>query len=164
MEDYKDYNRKPRRSFSDAPEMDNIVYSQSIKAGKRIYYIDVKKDRRDELFVSITESKKIVTGYDENERVSFEKHKIFIYKEDFMKISEGFQNVIEYIEKENAGNSNFGEKEDVNDEESERKAARWENKIKTGALDAPEEEENKESEEGSNNAAQSFADLEEDFK
>ena len=39
-----------------------IVYSQSVKAGKRIYYLDVKKNRKDEMFLAITESKKIVTG------------------------------------------------------------------------------------------------------
>ena len=43
-----------------------IVYSQSVKAGKRIYYMDVKKSRKDELFLAITESKKIVTGEGED--------------------------------------------------------------------------------------------------
>ena len=43
-----------------------IVYSQAIKAGKRIYYIDVKKNRKDEMYLSITESKKIVSGEGEN--------------------------------------------------------------------------------------------------
>ena len=45
--------------------MDNekdIVFSQSIKAGKRIYYLDVKRNKRGELFLAITESKKIIMG------------------------------------------------------------------------------------------------------
>ena len=62
-----------------------IVYSQSVKAGKRIYYMDVKKSRKDELFLAITESKKIVTGEGDDAQVSYEKHKIFLYKEDFDK-------------------------------------------------------------------------------
>ncbi|KAA6321125.1 hypothetical protein EZS27_029184, partial [termite gut metagenome] len=62
-----------------------IVFSKSIKAGKRIYYLDVKKNRRDEMFLAITESKKIVQGDGEDPQVSFEKHKIFLYREDFDK-------------------------------------------------------------------------------
>ena len=58
-----------------------IVFSQAIKAGKRIYYIDVKKNRKDEMYISITESKKLVSGEGENTTLSFEKHKIFLYKD-----------------------------------------------------------------------------------
>ena len=58
-----------------------IVFSQAIKAGKRIYYVDVKKNRREEMYISITESKKLVSGEGENASVSFEKHKIFLYRE-----------------------------------------------------------------------------------
>ena len=39
----------------------DIVFSKAIKAGKRIYYLDVKKNRKDEMFLAITESKKIVS-------------------------------------------------------------------------------------------------------
>ena len=60
-----------------------IVFSQAIKAGKRIYYIDVKKNRKEEMYISITESKKIVSGEGDDATVTFEKHKIFLYKEDF---------------------------------------------------------------------------------
>ena len=59
-----------------------IVFSQAIKAGKRIYYVDVKKNRREEMYISITESKKLVSGEGENASVSFEKHKIFLYREE----------------------------------------------------------------------------------
>ena len=74
-----------------------IVFSKSIKAGKRIYYLDVKKNRKDEMFLAITESKKVVTGEGEDLQVSFEKHKIFLYKEDFDKFSEGLDEVVNYI-------------------------------------------------------------------
>lgn len=78
----------------------DIVYSKAIKAGKRIYYLDVKKSRNSDLFVAITESKKKVFGTDENMQVTFEKHKIFLYKEDFDKFLEGIEDVISYVKKE----------------------------------------------------------------
>lgn len=74
-----------------------IVYSKAIKAGKRIYYLDVKRNRKDELFLAITESKKRVTG--EEAQVSFEKHKIFLYREDFEKFMTGLNDVMDYIGK-----------------------------------------------------------------
>ena len=74
-----------------------IVFSKAIKAGKRIYYLDVKKNRKDEMFLAITESKKIVSGEGDDSQVSFEKHKIFLYKEDFVKFMEGLQQAIQFI-------------------------------------------------------------------
>ncbi len=75
-----------------------IVFSQAIKAGKRIYYLDVKKNRKDEMFLAITESKKVVVGEGEDPQVSFEKHKIFLYKEDFDKFMTGLQQAIDFIQ------------------------------------------------------------------
>lgn len=77
-----------------------IVFSQSIKAGKRIYYLDVKKNRKDEMFLAITESKKIVMGEGDDPQVSFEKHKIFLYKEDFEKFMTGLQQAIGFIQEQ----------------------------------------------------------------
>ena len=74
-----------------------IVFSKSIKAGKRIYYLDVKKNRKDEMFLAITESKKVVTGEGEDLQVSFEKHKIFLYREDFEKFMNGLNEAIDFI-------------------------------------------------------------------
>ncbi len=77
-----------------------IVYSKAIKAGKRIYYLDVKKSRNDDLFLAITESKKKIVGYDEDAQVTYEKHKIFLYKEDFDKFVEGLVDVVSFIKQE----------------------------------------------------------------
>ena len=74
-----------------------IVYSQAVKAGKRIYYIDVKKNRKEEMYLSITESKKIVSGEGDNTSVSFEKHKIFLYREDFEKFFNSLKEAIEFV-------------------------------------------------------------------
>jgi hypothetical protein len=72
-----------------------IVFSKSIKAGKRMYYLDVKKDRRSDLFLSITESKrKSVT---EEGQFIFEKHKIFLYKEDFDKFEAAFKEALDFM-------------------------------------------------------------------
>ena len=71
-----------------------IVYSRSVKAGKRIYYLDVKKDRTGDYYLCITESKKRVMG---EEAPQFEKHKLFLYKEDFEHFSEGLDDVIAYV-------------------------------------------------------------------
>ena len=76
-----------------------IVFSRAIKAGKRIYYVDVKRNRKDELYLAITESKKIVEGTDfNNQHITFEKHKIFLYKEDFEKFQNGISEAVKYIE------------------------------------------------------------------
>ena len=92
MEDFK------KKSAAEGDK--EIVFSKAIKAGKRIYYLDVKKNRKDEMFLAITESKKIVSGEGDDSQISFEKHKIFLYKEDFGKFIEGLQQAIQFITEE----------------------------------------------------------------
>ena len=75
-----------------------IVYSRSLKAGKRLYYLDVKKARNEDLYLCITESKRRQAG--EDEFPTFEKHKVFLYKEDFEGFKECLQDVISYVEKQ----------------------------------------------------------------
>ncbi len=88
--------KKPELAKKD----NEIIYSKSIKAGKRIYYLDVKKSRNEDLYLAITESKKRVSGFEEEAVVTYEKHKIFLYKEDFDKFLEGIEDVIGFINKE----------------------------------------------------------------
>lgn len=73
-----------------------IVYSRSVKAGKRIYYLDVRKARNNDLYLSITESKR--RQAEGEEAPTFEKHKLFLYKEDFAHFTEGLQDVIAYVQ------------------------------------------------------------------
>ena len=73
-----------------------IVYSRAVKAGKRIYYLDVKKARNEDLYLCITESKRKQTG--EMEPPQFEKHKVFLYKEDFAHFTEGLNDVIAFVQ------------------------------------------------------------------
>ena len=91
--DMEDFKKKMNADMNDK----EIVFSKSIKAGKRIYYLDVKKNRKDEMFLAITESKKVVMGEGDDSQVSFEKHKILLYKEDFQKFMAGLTEAISFI-------------------------------------------------------------------
>ena len=71
------------------------VFSKPIRAGKRTYFFDVKSTRSDELYLTITESKR---RYDqESDKFFYEKHKLFLYKEDFDKFSKSLDGIINYI-------------------------------------------------------------------
>ncbi len=72
----------------------NGLFSNAIRAGRRTYFFDVKTTKNNDLYLTITESKKV---YDDNGNTSFEKHKIFLYKEDFDKFYEGLNTSIEFI-------------------------------------------------------------------
>ena len=72
------------------------LFSKAVKAGKRTYFFDVKSTKNDEKYTTITESKR---RFDEGlNRFFYEKHNIFLYKEDFEKVSKGLNDAINYIE------------------------------------------------------------------
>lgn len=75
-----------------------IIFSKVIKAGKRIYYVDVKENRHGEMYLALTESKKVVTGTEDDPRINFEKHKLFLYREDFDKFLTGLREAVDFIE------------------------------------------------------------------
>jgi hypothetical protein len=79
-----DYDNKEREE----------VFSKKVRAGKRTYFFDVKATRSNDYYITVTESKKRL------EDGVFIKHKIFLYKEDFEKFSEGLLETVAYI-KEN---------------------------------------------------------------
>lgn len=70
------------------------IYSNPVKAGKRTYFFDVKATKGDDYFLCITESKRVV---DRNGQFVYDKHKIFIYKEDFDKFVEGINASLAFI-------------------------------------------------------------------
>ena len=71
------------------------LFSKAVKAGKRTYFFDVKSTKNDEKYITITESKR---RFDEDQqRFFYEKHKIFLYKEDFDKFAEGLAETVNYI-------------------------------------------------------------------
>lgn len=71
------------------------IYSKAVRAGKRTYFFDVKATRNNDYYLTITESKK---RFDNDGNQNFEKHKIFLYKEDFEKFAEGLDEVVAYIQ------------------------------------------------------------------
>lgn len=72
------------------------LFSKAVKAGKRTYFFDVKATKNDEKYITITESKR---RFDEGlQRFFYEKHKIFLYKEDFEKVAKGLTDAINYVE------------------------------------------------------------------
>ena len=116
MEDY-------RKKTADEMEKD-VIFSHAIKAGKRIYYMDVRKTRKDEMYLSITESKKIVSGEGDDQQVSFEKHKIFLYREDFSNFIDGLTKTIKFIhEAEKDGGADVPAPEALAQEETEAKTS-----------------------------------------
>jgi len=68
------------------------IFSKSVRAGKRTYFFDVKTTRGSDLYITITESKKRFEK--ETNKFNYEKHKIFLYKEDFEKFVEGLNETV----------------------------------------------------------------------
>ena len=62
------------------------IYSRPVRAGKRTYFFDVKATRGQDLYMTITESKR---RFDDDGNVHYQKHKIFLYREDFENFEEG---------------------------------------------------------------------------
>ena len=70
------------------------IFTKVVRAGKRTYFFDVKATRKDDYYLTITESKKRLG---KEGKVFYEKHKIFLYKEDFEKFTEGLKDAVTYI-------------------------------------------------------------------
>ena len=71
------------------------IFTKVVRAGKRTYFFDVKATRKDDYYLTITESKKRLG---KEGKVFYEKHKIFLYKEDFEKFTEGLISAVTYID------------------------------------------------------------------
>ena len=75
-------------------ENQDELYSRPVRAGKRTYFFDVKATRGKDLYMTITESKR---RFDDRGNVSYSKHKIFLYREDFDKFEDGFLDAVDKI-------------------------------------------------------------------
>ena len=71
------------------------LFTRVVRAGKRTYFFDVKATRKDDYYLTITESKKRLG---KEGKVFYEKHKIFLYKEDFDKFTEGLNDAVSFID------------------------------------------------------------------
>jgi hypothetical protein len=74
----------------------NEIYSERVRAGKRTYFFDVKATRSNDYYLTITESKRRY----KDDGFFYEKHKIFLYKEDFNKFVEALQNTVDHVKNE----------------------------------------------------------------
>jgi hypothetical protein len=96
------------KNYADKDE----IFSKAVRAGKRTYFFDVKSTKNNDLYLTITERKR---HYEQDGSFQIEKHKIFLYKEDFEKFSEGLSEVIDFIKTnfENIIESNLVEDENL---------------------------------------------------
>jgi|TARA_B110000977_G_scaffold131091_1_gene167066 hypothetical protein len=104
---FKDLN------MSDGNNQDDI-FSKAVRAGKRTYFFDVKTTRGNDLYLTITESKR---KYDDDGNFSYEKHKLFLYKEDFDKFSDGLVETVDKI-KELQASGNYSKESPMDKVES----------------------------------------------
>ena len=81
----------------DEQDVKEEVYTKIVRAGKRTYFFDVKATRKSDYYLTITESKKRL---DKNGKLFYEKHKIFLYQEDFEKFMNGLTDVFSFIDSE----------------------------------------------------------------
>jgi hypothetical protein len=82
----------------DAEKKDkNLVFGQQVKAGKRVYFVDVRATNKGDYYLSITESRKKIAN---DGKMSFEKSKVFLYKEDFEKFLNSLNEAVDFIKKE----------------------------------------------------------------
>ncbi len=89
------------------------VYSKKVRAGKRrTYFFDVRRTKGDDYYLTLTESTKKFHGD------GFERHKIFLYKEDFNRFKDGLSEVIDYVKTELMPDYDY--------EEFDRRQAEWE--------------------------------------
>ncbi len=92
MEDNKDYDR-------------DEIFSRKVKAGKRTYFFDVKSTRSKDYYLTITESKRKIR----DDNFFYEKHKIFLYKEDFAKFVDALQEVVDHVKNDLMADFDFSQ-------------------------------------------------------
>jgi hypothetical protein len=97
------------------------IYSAKVKAGKRTYFFDVKSTRSNDYYLTITESKKRF----KEDGFTYEKHKIFLYKEDFNKFLEALNSTVNHVKNELMPNVDFTQFDHMHEnEEAEVSAAK----------------------------------------
>jgi hypothetical protein len=92
------YGQQPTVGIMEESFERNEIYSRAVRAGKRTYFFDVKSTRGEDYYLTITESKRRFQNDDG--KFSYEKHKLFLYKEDFEKFAEGLRDAISFIKSE----------------------------------------------------------------
>ncbi|MEQ8473075.1 MAG: DUF3276 family protein [Marinoscillum sp.] len=91
------------------------IYSERVRAGKRTYFFDVKSTRSNDYYLTITESKRRF----KDDGFFYEKHKIFLYKEDFNKFVEALNETVNHVKNELLPDVDFTQFDNTDDEEQE---------------------------------------------
>jgi len=93
----------------------NHVYSRVIKTNYRTYFLDVRVTKRGQNYLTLTESKK---KFDQNSgKMTYEKHKVFLYKEDFDEFAEAFADVVKYAKENEHEHEDYQEQTPENNTE-----------------------------------------------
>lgn len=104
------------------------IFSEKVKAGKRTYFFDVKSTRSNDYYLTITESKKRFNKDDEG--FTYEKHKIFLYKEDFNKFMEALNNTVNHVKNELMPDVDFNSFENHHEREEHAKSPQVDSELK----------------------------------
>jgi hypothetical protein len=70
------------------------IFSKVLRAGRRTYFFDVRSTKADDYYITITESKKFT---EEDGSFHFKKHKIYLYKEDFVAFKEILEEMTAFV-------------------------------------------------------------------
>jgi len=97
------------------------IYSERVRAGKRTYFFDVKSTRSNDYYLTITESKRRF----KDDGYFYEKHKIFLYKEDFNKFVEALNETVNHVKTELLPDVDFSEFDREDDEHEDDSELSW---------------------------------------
>ena len=92
------------------------IFSKAVRAGRRTYFFDVRSTRAGDYYLTITESKR---DFNEDGTPFYKKHKIYLYKEDFVNFKEALAELTDYIIKEKGEEIISLNKTEVKEEKTE---------------------------------------------
>jgi hypothetical protein len=99
------------------------IFSKRVRAGKRTYFFDVKATRSNDYYLTITESKRRL----KDDGFVYEKHKIFLYKEDFDKFIDALRETVDHVKTDLMPDFDFSQYESQGqEEEGDDRSLRWE--------------------------------------
>lgn len=98
------------------------IFSKRIRAGKRTYFFDVKATRSNDYYITITESRR----YQKDDGFGYEKHKMFLYKEDFNKFVEALTEAVDHVKTELLPEVDFTQFDREMEEADNRSDLKWE--------------------------------------
>jgi len=98
------------------------IFSKKVKAGKRTYFFDIKSTKANDYYLTITESKRKVNG----DNFTYEKHKIFLYKEDFLKFVDALNESVEHVRTELLPDYDFEQYQKEESSDDFNKELKWE--------------------------------------